>query len=317
MSMIAENLPVNFQVAEAPNENARASRGCPVSIVIPVYNEREAVAGLLKEFIRLGFHERFEIVVVDDGSTDGTSEVVEAFAAVRLVRHATNRGYGSALKTGLRRARGAKVVIMDGDGQHSPEKVELVVRLLDQYPLVIGSRGEDSLQLPSRLLGKRVIRALGEYLLEQKLPDFNSGFRGFQRAFIVPLLNLMPAGFSFSTTSTLAFIKLGYEYTTIPIVVQPRVGRASTVRFFRDGLKTVLLMVRMVMLFNPLKIFVPASLAAGTVGIAWGIFGACTVHRVPNSAVMAGVLSMFLFFMGLLADQISLLHLRAHERNHD
>ncbi|MBN1421168.1 MAG: glycosyltransferase family 2 protein [Planctomycetes bacterium] len=283
------------------------------TIIIPILNEREAIAGTLRGLVERGFHERHEIIVVDDGSTDGSGEVVATFAGVRLVRHGTNRGYGAALKTGIRQARTEKLVFLDGDGQHSPEGIEEVVRLLDTYPLVIGERGPDSRQERSRLLGKRLVRILGEYLLGQKLPDFNSGFRGFRKRALLPILGILPSGFSFSTTSTLAFIKLGYECAAIPIRVSPRVGRPSNVRFFRDGLKTALLVLRIVMLFNPLKIFCPASFLFGAAGAGWGIAGAILARRIPNSAVLTVVLGMFLFFIGLLADQISLLHFRSQE----
>ena len=285
----------------------------PASVVIPAFNEREALAATLEELLRRGLHRRYEIIVVDDGSTDGTAAVVETFAPVRLVRHPTNRGYGAALKTGVRSARAPKVLFMDADGQHSPEGLETVVRLLDSYPLVIGERGPDSRQDRARLWGKELVRLLGEYLVGQKLPDFNSGFRGFQRKALLPVLAVLPSGFSFSTTSTLAFIKQGHPYATIPIHVAPRRGRRSTVRFFRDGLKTALLMLRIVMLFNPLKIFCPASLLVGVLGVGWGVWGGLSAQRVPNSAVLTVVLGMFLFFIGLLADQVALLHLRAQE----
>jgi hypothetical protein len=281
------------------------------SIILPVYNESVAIDSTLEKLVALGYDRSHEVIVVDDGSTDETAERVRSHPSIRLVRHSTNRGYGAALKTGLRHARSDKVVFMDGDGQHSPEAVDDILRLLDDYPMVIGERGPDSRQGRGRLLGKRLIRAIGEYLLGQKLPDFNSGFRGFRRRAILPLLGIFPSGFSFSTTSTLAFIKQGHEYATLPIRVAPRVGRRSSVRFFRDGLKTALLVLRIIMLFNPLKVFCPASAVFGSVALAWGVFGIVAAGRVPNSAVLVGVLGMLLFFMGLLADQISLLHFHA------
>lgn len=311
MSSTATRQP-EAQAAPAVAPHDRAFRA---SIVIPVFNEKEAIGATLQELCRRGLHERFEIIVVDDGSTDGSGRAVEAFPTVRRIRHSTNRGYGAALKTGIRQARTGKVVLMDGDGQHSPDGIEEVVRLLEEYPMVIGERGSNSRQDRSRLLGKRLVRWLGEYLLAQKLPDFNSGFRGFRRNAIMPMLGLLPSGFSFSTTSTLAFIKQGYEYATIPICVRPRQGRPSTVRFFRDGMKTALLVMRITMLFNPLKIFCPASLAIGALGVGWGAAGIVLAGRVPNSAVLLAVLGMFLFFIGLLADQISLLHFARQDTN--
>ena len=125
--------------------------------------------------------------------------------------------------------------------------------------MVIGERTDKSFQIKTRNLGKKIIKLIGEYLVEQKLPDFNSGFRGFDRKLINQILHLMPNGFSFSTTSTLAFLKEGYSIDTVPIVVEKREGRKSNVKFLKDGIKTILLVIRIIMLFNPLKVFIPAS----------------------------------------------------------
>ncbi len=278
------------------------------TVVIPAYNEAEAIGAVLEEIVRCGIPERYEVIVVDDGSTDGTAEVVARFPQVRLVRHPTNRGYGAALKTGTRRARSEKVVFMDADGQHAPDRIDAIVRLLDRHPMVIGERDPSSREAPTRLFGKRLIRWLGEYLLREKLPDFNSGFRGFRRAYLRSILGILPNGFSFSTTSTLAAIKQGCEYGTVAITARERKGRPSTVRLARDGGKTALLVLRIVMMFNPLRIFVPASASFGLLGAIWAAIGFASARRIPNSAVLVGVLGMLLFFIGLLADQIALMH---------
>jgi glycosyltransferase involved in cell wall biosynthesis len=189
LSIISSSATPSLQ----PGEGADGVSPTPAfraTIIIPVYNECEALGATLCELARRGFHERYEILVVDDGSTDGSRNAVEAFTFVRLIKHTTNRGYGAALKTGIRNARTEKVVFMDGDGQHSPDGVEEVVRLLDEFSMVIGERGIDSRQDRSRLLGKRLIRVLGEYLVGQKLPDFNSGFRGFRKSARWRLLNM-------------------------------------------------------------------------------------------------------------------------------
>jgi len=288
-----------------------------ISIVIPVFNEERGLkktAGQINELLKRTNSES-EVIFVDDGSTDRSFDILESFDnhRFRIIRHEVNKGYGAALKTGIRKARADKVVIMDSDGQHSPEYVDEMIKLLDKYPLVIGERDSDSHQVRNRMLGKTIVRIIGEYLVEQRLPDFNSGFRGFRRNIIRSMLSIMPNGFSFSTTSTLAFIKRGYDVGTMPIKVTERVGRRSNVKFIKDGSKTILLIFRIIMLFNPLKIFLPVSFIVSFLGVFWGIFGFIVAKRIPNSAVLVVVLGMLLFFIGLLADQISMLNLREIE----
>lgn len=278
-----------------------------VSVIIPLYNEETGIGALLEKIRELKFHEQYEIIVVDDGSTDASADVVRRFP-VKLVAHSGNKGYGAALKTGIRKARGGKVVILDSDGQHDPVHIPEIVNMLDQYEMVIGTRDRDSFQVRTRQMGKRVIRWVGEYLVEQKLPDYNSGYRGFDHELIHKMLHIMPNGFSFSTTSTLAFLKEGYSIGTFPIRVEERVGRKSNVKFVKDGTKTMMLIMRIIMLFNPMKIFLPASLLMTLFGLLFGIYGYIIAERFSNSAIVVTILGMFLFFIGLIADQISILN---------
>lgn len=280
-----------------------------VSVLIPVYNEEVGIKLLLDRIIDLKFHESYEIIIVNDGSSDRSLEVVKNYP-VRVYSHTVNKGYGAALKTGIRKAMGEKIVILDSDGQHDPEQIPQIVSLLDDHELVIGTRDKDSFQVRTRQVGKRVIRLVGEYLVEQKLPDYNSGYRGFNNELIKGMLHIMPNGFSFSTTSTLAFLKEGYSIGTIPIRVEERVGRSSNVKFFKDGAKTIMLILRIIMLFNPLKIFFPASFIITTAGIAYGIYGFLVADRFSNGAIVLAILGMFLFFIGLVADQISIMNRR-------
>jgi glycosyltransferase involved in cell wall biosynthesis len=282
-----------------------------VSIVIPAFNEEEGIRYSLERIKELKYHELFEVIYVDDGSADKTYEIIREYP-VKCFRHNINKGYGAALKTGIRKAKGKNVVILDSDGQHDPKYIEQLIALLQDYDMVIGERTDDSFQVKRRQKGKRFIRIIGELLVEQKLPDYNSGFRGFDRKLITEMLHIMPNGFSFSTTSTLAFLKEGYTIGTFPIVVEERIGRQSNVKFLKDGSKTILLLMRIIMLFNPLKIFFPASLFFFGAGIAWGIFGYLLVGRFPNSASLLTILGMFIFFIGLLADQIALLNRTKH-----
>lgn len=278
-----------------------------VSVIIPVYNEEVGIQHLLDKMIGMKLHDVFEILVINDGSSDRSLEVVKQYP-VKVYSHAVNKGYGAALKTGIRKASGDYVITMDSDGQHDPKYLTEISRLLLENEMVIGTRSAASHQVKNRQAGKRVIRWIGEYLVEQKLPDYNSGFRGFQRNLIAGMLHIMPNGFSFSTTSTLAFLKEGYAIGTMPIDVAPRQGRSSNVKFLKDGLKTIMLILRIIMLFNPLKIFLPASLVMFTGGVAFGVYGYIVTERFSNSAIVMTILGMFLFFIGLVADQISLLN---------
>ena len=278
-----------------------------ISIVIPAFNEEKGIRPGLERIIEMGFHEKYEVIYIDDGSTDETFSIISQYP-VKCYRHFVNKGYGAALKTGIRKAKGDKIVILDSDGQHDPKYIDQFISMLENYDMVIGERTDDSFQVKRRQKGKRLIRLVGEHLVEQKLPDYNSGFRGFDRQLISEMLHIMPNGFSFSTTSTLAFLKEGYTIGTFPIVVEERIGRSSNVKFVKDGSKTMLLLIRIIMLFNPLKIFFPASVWMLLIGSGWGVAGYFIAGRFPNSAVLVVIMGMFIFFIGLLADQIALLN---------
>lgn len=280
------------------------------SVIIPAFNEAASITPLLDKICEAELQHRFEIIVIDDGSTDHTADIVRQYP-VKLIQHRTNQGYGASIKTGIRKANGINVIILDSDGQHDPGYIPKIAELLGEYDLVIGERTNCSFQVKNRQGGKKIIRWVGEYLFDQKLPDFNSGLRGFNRKLIMGMIHMLPNGFSFSTTSTMAFIKEGYHIGTIPVVVAERKGRASNVKFIRDGCKTLLLLFRIIMLFNPLKVFFPASIVISTIGLIWGMYGYLMFARFANSATIIIVMGMFLFFIGLIADQIAILNRRA------
>lgn len=282
-----------------------------LSIVVPAYNEEDAIRFGLEKFISLGYHQKYEVIYVNDGSTDNTGKIIAEYP-VKLYNHNVNKGYGAALKTGIRHATGEKTIILDSDGQHDPKYIEQMIAMLPDFDMVIGERTDDSFQVKRRQGGKKLIRKIGEYLVEQKLPDYNSGFRGFDTKLIREMLHIMPNGFSFSTTSTLAFLKEAYNIGTFPIVVSERVGRKSNVKFVKDGSKTIFLITRIIMLFNPLKIFIPLSIILFFLGITWGITGFILAARFPNTAMLLSILGMFIFFIGLVADQVAMLNRAKH-----
>lgn len=279
-----------------------------VSVIVPAFNEEAGLAKLLPKLIELdSIH---EIIVVDDGSEDRTGEVVDGFP-VKLIRHTTNMGYGAALKTGFRKASGDIIVTLDGDGQHSPSDINRLLSELDENTdMVVGDRGQAGGSPRHRAPGKRLLALVANFLVEQKIPDINSGLRAIWRERVMEFLHIYPNGFSLSTTCTLAFLKAGYNVKYIPIEAIPRAGGTSTVGYFRDGIRTILLMLRCIMLFNPLKLFAPIGLSMLFAGSIYLIVILVIQLNVPDGAVLFILSGFIVLSFGLLADQISLINRR-------
>jgi glycosyltransferase involved in cell wall biosynthesis len=283
------------------------SNGKKVSAIVPAFNEEAGLAELLPELIELDIID--EIIVVDDGSEDGTSRVVEEFP-IKLIRHTTNMGYGAALKTGFRKAGGDIIVTLDGDGQHSASDISRLLSKLDEdTDMVVGDRGRSG-SPRHRAPGKRLLSVLANFLVEQEIPDINSGLRAVWRERVMEFLHIYPNGFSLSTTCTLAFLKAGYNVKYLPIEAIPRAGGTSTVGYFRDGVRTILLMLRCIMLFNPLKVFAPVSIAMLAMGSVYLVIEIMRTGGVPDGAVLAILSGIITLLFGLLGDQISLLNRR-------
>lgn len=272
-----------------------------VTIIIPAYNEEKGLPGCLDALLPTAEARGWEVLVVDDGSTDGTPGIASE-KGVRLISHPYNKGYGAALKTGIRNASGEIVVTLDADGQHDPDNIEKLLTYTDSYEMIVGSRVN---QRGIRMPGKKALSMVANFLSGVKIPDLNSGFRAFRKETVMEFLHFCPSGFSFTTTVTLAYFRAGYSIKYIPIETERRVGRASNVRFFHDGYKTFLLIIRVIVLFNPLKVFMPASLVLFAVGVIFTIYGIVAFGRAPNTGILTILSSIILFFMGILADQIS------------
>jgi glycosyltransferase involved in cell wall biosynthesis len=243
----------------------------------------------------------WEVIVVNDGSTDSTADVVLQYEA-RLISHPYNKGYGASLKTGIRNATGEIVVIMDSDGQHDAADIEKLLEHIENYEMVVGARSRDVL---IRAPGKKLLSMVANFLSGIKIPDLNSGFRAFYKDTVRSFMHFCPNGFSFSTTITLAYLREGFSVKYIPIEAEARVGRTSSVKFFRDGYKAFLLIIRVIVLFNPLKVFIPASLGLFFFGALFTLYGIIAFGRAPNTGILIILSGVILFFMGILADQIS------------
>jgi glycosyltransferase involved in cell wall biosynthesis len=272
-----------------------------VTIIIPAYNEGEGLSRALAGLIPITERSGWEVIVIDDGSTDNTAEVIRESGA-KLASHPYNKGYGASLKTGIRNASGDIIVMMDSDGQHSGADIEKLLEHMDQYEMVVGARSRDVLV---RAPGKKILSIVANFLSGKKIPDLNSGFRAVRKKTVRSFLHFCPNGFSFTTTITLAYLREGFSVKYVPIEADVRVGRSSSVKFFRDGYKTFLLIIRVIVLFNPLKVFMPASLLLFAAGALFTLYGIIAFGRAPNTGILAILSSIILFFMGILADQIS------------
>lgn len=275
-------------------------------MIIPVYNEEQAVQKAvcgLRDFLKLNFASgQYEIIVVDDGSTDGTGEILKKIEGIKAVRHPYNKGYGAAVKTGARYSLNEWLVMYDSDGQHNPKYLPALLAKTGEYDMVIGQRQE--YQGPfSRKPGKRIIRMVAEYLVEQNIPDINSGFRAIKKNYFGQFVHLLPNGFSLSTTITMAFLKAGLNVGYIPITVDKRVG-ASAVRQIKHGSQAILLILRIIMLFNPLKIFFPTSAVIGVLAMASFVYD-LFLFDISSTTTIFFITAVMVFCFGLLADQIS------------
>ena len=271
------------------------------SVIIPAYNEADGVGALVGALAALGpWH---EILVIDDGSTDDTGARANA-AGAKVIRHPYNKGNGASVKTGIRAATGDFVVIIDGDGQHPPDDAPRLVALLDVYDLAVGARSAATQATLGRRIGNRLLNVLARRLTGRPILDLTSGFRAARRVHLQEFLHLMPNGFSTPTTTTLAFIKAGYSVTFVRTEARPRVGR-SKIHFTRDGFKFFLILLRVVTIYSPLRIFVPISVASLVLGSGYGLWNVVKFSRIPNGAALLIVLGVLVFLIGLVSEQIS------------
>lgn len=280
-----------------------------LSIVIPAYNEAESIGSLLECLYAVMCESGwlFEVIVVDDGSTDATARIVSGYPA-RLISHGVNKGYGASLKSGIRAANFDLVVMMDSDGQHDPRDIVPMAELARANDLVVGARSKQSHTPPLRRPGKWLLQAVANYLAGMRIPDLNSGFRAFKRDFVLEYTHILPSGFSFSTTLTLAALKQNYKVAWMPITTAKRAGK-STVNPIADGYNTFILILRTIVLFDPLKVFLPPSIFLGLFGVLFSCYGILRFRSVPESGVIVIVSAILLFFLGILADSISALRL--------
>ena len=271
-----------------------------VSVIIPAFNEEEGIGSVVAAV--LGGGSWREVLVVDDGSTDRTAERARG-AGARVVRHPYNKGNGAAVKTGVREATGDVVLFMDADGQHDPADALRIVAPVGVHDMVIGARSARDQDLV-RALGNGIFKAVASWLTGRSIPDLTSGFRAARRDRLLEILHLLPNGFSYPTTSCLAFLKAGHNVAFEPIRARPRVS-ASKVKVTRDGVRFLLIIFKIVTLYSPLKVFFPLSAAAFLLGALYGVWNVHAYGKIPMGAALLIQLAVVVFLFGLISEQIA------------
>jgi len=279
-----------------------------ISIIIPVYNEEEAIGDDLDTIIQTMSTSDvpWEIIVVDDGSTDASAEIVRQREGVRLIQHPYNRGTGAARTTGLKHARGDVIVMTDGDGTYPNQDIPRLLAHMDECDMVIGARRAEAgslkwLRSPTKLF----IRLLASYLTGVRIPDLNSGLRVFKKSVTERFLDILPTTHSWVGTQTIAFLSEGYTVKFVPIDYYKRKGKSSF-HPIADTYNYISLVVRTIMYFNPLKVFLPVALALIVVG-AVKLVRDIVYYRgfyVPGVTLMLILTAIQVGAIGLLADLI-------------
>lgn len=279
-----------------------------VSIVLPSKNEAESLRILLPR-LRAAEPEA-EIIVVDDGSTDKTAELCVS-AGVTCLRSPYSMGNGAAIKRGAKAATGEIIVFMDADGQHDPALIRQMVERLGQgYDMVVGARGRDGQASFGRGLANRFYNRLATWMTGHQVKDLTSGFRAVRAARFREFLHLLPNGFSYPTTITMAFFRSAYPVEYLQIPVYERVGTASHIRPLRDGLRFLLIIFKIATLYSPLKLFLPTSTAFFLMGLGYYAYTFVTAGRLTNMSTLLFSASVIVFLIGLVSEQITSLTYR-------
>lgn len=276
-----------------------------VSVVIPAYNEEKGISKVLTDLKTIldSTQIQYEIIIVDDGSTDKTAEIVKKHNFVRLYQHPINRGYGAALKTGIKGASGDLILITDADGTYPNEYIPELLKFSDEYDMVVGARTGENVSIPLyRKPAKLFLTKLANYLVNNKIPDLNSGMRLFRKDDSMKYFHILPSSFSFTTTITLSYLSDGFLVKYVPIDYHERHG-SSKIRPFRDGINFILLIIKAITYFNPLKVFLPISFIMLLVAALLFWYTTFVVGKLADiSVIVLVVASIQIGLFGLLAD---------------
>jgi glycosyltransferase involved in cell wall biosynthesis len=282
---------------------------CPqVSIIIPAKNEADGIGAVINRIrkVMLALGRRYEIIVVDDGSSDETAENAHRAGAVVLC-HPYNIGNGAAIKTGIRYAKGSAMVMLDADGQHPPEQIPQLLQMLERYHMVVGARTSESDTSVHRNWANAIYNRFASYVCGRRIEDLTSGFRAIRAGVAKEFVSLLPNTFSYPSTITLATVRSGYSLAYLPIKGAKRTGGSkSKIKLFRDGSRFFLIIFKITTLFSPMKIFLPASVVTFLTGVGYGLYRIFMLDtRYGPTSQMLIVFAMLMFLIGLVSEQIA------------
>lgn len=276
-----------------------------VSIVIPSRNEAAGLRDILPRLATVAGDA--EIIVVDDGSIDDTHALCSGLD-IKCLRHPYPMGNGAAIKTGARAAHGETIIFMDADGQHKPEDIPtLLVKFAEGYDMVVGARKSGSHAGPHRAMANDVFSRLASWMVMQNIEDLTSGFRVVTADKFRQFLYLLPNGFSYPTTITMSFFRAGYGVAYVPIDAPRRIGK-SHIRPFRDGVRFLLIIIKIGTLYSPQKLFLPISASFFLTGLGYYLYTYLSVGRFSNMSALMFISAILTFLIGIVSEQISALH---------
>lgn len=273
-----------------------------ISIVLPAKNEARAIQQTVKAIRQLNRVD--EIIVVNDGSTDDTAQIAEQ-AGAKVISHPYSKGNGAAIKTGARNAIGDVIVFMDADGQHDANDILKLIEKIEQgYDLVVGARQKGSQASVGRGIANKLYNNLASYMSEHQVEDLTSGFRAVRAEKFKEFIYLLPNGFSYPTTSTMAFFRAGYSVTYVPIHAAKRIGK-SHIHPIKDSVRFFLIIFKIATLYSPLKMFLPFAVLLFALGSGWYGYTLYEYQRFTNMSALLYTGSIMIFLMGLISEQIT------------
>lgn len=281
-----------------------------ISIIIPAHNEAESI-GALVSTIRDRFRGA-EIVVIDDGSTDDTARVAGAAGAI-VHSHPYNIGNGAAVKNGIRIAEGEILVFLDGDGQHDPEDISDLLKYLPEYDMVVGERSKGDQASIGRAFGNKMFNWLASYVAKFPIHDLTSGFRGIKSDIAHNFLHLLPNTYSYPTTLTLCVLRDGRSLKYVPVKMNKRSIGKSKISLFKDGVRFLMIIIKICTLFSPLRIFLPVSFLMFVLGSVNYLYSYITQNRFTNMSALLFITSVLIFMMGLISEQICQMRFERNE----